>query len=68
MTEHQCNTCDMKNEESLFTKFGEKCAECKKKRLSGKREDTIRTARDVSAVSIFQMDFQGKDTRKQSGT
>ena len=29
----------MKKEDPMFTKFGKKCAECKKKRLTGKREE-----------------------------
>ena len=39
MTEHHCNTCNMKKEESMFTKLCKKCAECKKKRLTGKRDE-----------------------------
>ena len=39
MAEHHCNTCNMKKDETMFTNFGKECAECKKKRLTGKREE-----------------------------
>ena len=67
MSEHHCNTCNMKKEETMFTKFGKECAECKKKLFTGKREEYNQNRTRYMWRIYFGWISKGK-TRENKGT